>query len=84
MRSSSTFEDLAQAAFAGQHDTYLNIIGVDAIIARFAMRSSRSGATARCITAITRASCNIRPAWPWWCSGRSPAIGRALGSRSTR
>jgi pyruvate,water dikinase len=32
VRSSSTFEDLAQAAFAGQHDTYLNIRGVDAVI----------------------------------------------------
>ena len=27
VRSSSTFEDLAQAAFAGQHDTYLNVRG---------------------------------------------------------
>jgi pyruvate,water dikinase len=34
VRSSSTFEDLAQAAFAGQHDTYLNIRGGDAIVAR--------------------------------------------------
>ncbi len=34
MRSSSTFEDLAQAAFAGQHDTYLNIRGADAICER--------------------------------------------------
>lgn len=32
VRSSSTFEDLAEAAFAGQHDTYLNIRGDDAII----------------------------------------------------
>ena len=31
VRSSSTFEDLAQAAFAGQHDTYLNIRGADRI-----------------------------------------------------
>ncbi len=31
VRSSSTFEDLAQAAFAGQHDTYLNIRGLDAL-----------------------------------------------------
>ncbi len=31
VRSSSTFEDLAQAAFAGQHDTYLNIRGAAAI-----------------------------------------------------
>lgn len=34
VRSSSTFEDLAGAAFAGQHDTYLNISGVDAILDR--------------------------------------------------
>ena len=34
VRSSSTFEDLAQAAFAGQHDTYLNIRGVDRILER--------------------------------------------------
>jgi pyruvate,water dikinase len=27
VRSSSTFEDLAEAAFAGQHDTYLNVRG---------------------------------------------------------
>lgn len=34
VRSSSTFEDLAQAAFAGQHDTYLNIRGEEAILQR--------------------------------------------------
>src|SRR5262245_57994437 len=34
VRSSSTFEDLAQAAFAGQHDTYLNIRGVAHILDR--------------------------------------------------
>jgi pyruvate,water dikinase len=34
VRSSSTFEDLAQAAFAGQHDTYLNIRGVKEVCAR--------------------------------------------------
>jgi pyruvate,water dikinase len=34
VRSSSTFEDLAQAAFAGQHDTYLNVRGADAILDR--------------------------------------------------
>lgn len=32
VRSSSTLEDLAQAAFAGQHDTYLNVRGVDAVL----------------------------------------------------
>jgi pyruvate,water dikinase len=34
VRSSSTFEDLAQAAFAGQHDTYLNVRGPDAVCDR--------------------------------------------------
>lgn len=34
VRSSSTMEDLASAAFAGQHDTYLNVTGADAILGR--------------------------------------------------
>jgi pyruvate,water dikinase len=34
VRSSSTFEDLAQAAFAGQHDTYLNIRGARLVCER--------------------------------------------------
>ena len=34
VRSSSTMEDLASAAFAGQHDTYLNITGADAVVDR--------------------------------------------------
>jgi len=34
VRSSSTFEDLASAAFAGQHDTFLNIRGAEAILDR--------------------------------------------------
>lgn len=32
VRSSATAEDLPQASFAGQHDTYLNIKGQDAIL----------------------------------------------------
>jgi pyruvate,water dikinase len=32
VRSSATAEDLPHASFAGQHDTYLNIIGFDAIM----------------------------------------------------
>lgn len=32
VRSSATAEDLPNASFAGQQDTYLNIIGVDAIL----------------------------------------------------
>ena len=33
VRSSSTLEDMADAAFAGQHDTFLNCRGADAVIA---------------------------------------------------
>jgi rifampicin phosphotransferase len=33
VRSSATLEDLAGAAFAGQHDTYLNVAGIEAVIA---------------------------------------------------
>ena len=32
VRSSSTMEDLAEAAFAGQHDSFLNCQGADAVI----------------------------------------------------
>ena len=34
VRSSSTMEDLAGAAFAGQHETYLNCAGADSILDR--------------------------------------------------
>jgi rifampicin phosphotransferase len=34
VRSSSTFEDMAQAAFAGQHDTYLNVRSLATILTR--------------------------------------------------
>jgi len=32
VRSSATAEDLPFASFAGQQDTYLNIVGVDAVV----------------------------------------------------
>lgn len=34
VRSSSTFEDLAGAAFAGQHDTFLNVRGREQVLAK--------------------------------------------------
>jgi pyruvate,water dikinase len=34
VRSSATTEDLGGAAFAGQHDTYLNVIGLDDVLNR--------------------------------------------------
>jgi pyruvate,water dikinase len=37
VRSSATAEDLPGAAFAGQHDTYLNVVGEDAVRCTAAM-----------------------------------------------
>lgn len=34
VRSSATAEDLPEASFAGQHDTYLNVVGVDRVLDR--------------------------------------------------
>jgi pyruvate,water dikinase len=34
VRSSATAEDLPEASFAGQQETYLNVVGVDAVLAR--------------------------------------------------
>ncbi len=34
IRSSATVEDLPTASFAGQHDTFLNVVGADAVIDR--------------------------------------------------
>ncbi len=34
VRSSGTMEDTAEAAFAGQHDTFLNCVGADEILAK--------------------------------------------------
>ncbi|HEY3804910.1 MAG TPA: rifamycin-inactivating phosphotransferase [Kofleriaceae bacterium] len=33
VRSSATAEDLPTASFAGQHDTYLNVVGADSVLA---------------------------------------------------
>ncbi|SPF33623.1 hypothetical protein SBF1_1230002 [Candidatus Desulfosporosinus infrequens] len=42
VRSSATAEDLPTASFAGQQDTYLNIIGAESLIKRYPLRSWRS------------------------------------------
>ena len=34
VRSSATAEDLPDASFAGQQETYLNVVGIDAVLAR--------------------------------------------------
>ena len=54
VRSSATAEDLPDASFAGQQETYLNVVGIDQVLSRFIT-------TARSATASTRAL----PTWKW-------------------
>jgi pyruvate,water dikinase len=49
VRSSATAEDLPTASFAGQHDTYLNIVGAEAIL-QHVRRSWASLFTERAVT----------------------------------
>jgi pyruvate,water dikinase len=49
VRSSATAEDSPTASFAGQHDTYLNVVGPDAIL-RHVSRSWASLFTERAVT----------------------------------
>ena len=73
MRSSAVDEDGADASFAGQHETYLNVVGADAV----------AGAIARCWRRRRRARARVprqqRPGrapgarWPCWSSSSSAA-----------
>ena len=69
VRSSATAEDLPFASFAGQQDTYLNVVGADAVLA--AVRQCWASLwTDRAVT--YRAAQGIDPshggAWRWWSS----------------
>jgi pyruvate,water dikinase len=75
VRSSATAEDLPTSSFAGQHDTYLNIVGAPAILQSIS-RCWASLFTALSPTASGTASTTARLRWPWscsrWSSPRSP------------
>ena len=73
VRSSATAEDLEDASFAGQQETYLNVRGNDALVAAV-VRCWASLWTDRAIS--YRARQRFDPAgvgWPWWCSEMVPA-----------
>ncbi len=76
VRSSATAEDLPDASFAGQQETYLNVVGID-VGARAGARtcSRRCTTTGRSRTACTRASSTrtsrCRPACSAWCAATS-------------
>ncbi|MEZ4683524.1 MAG: PEP/pyruvate-binding domain-containing protein [Caldilineaceae bacterium] len=52
VRSSATVEDLPTASFAGQQDTYLNIVGKEAILTH----------VSKCWASLYRAGSNLPPA----------------------
>jgi rifampicin phosphotransferase len=59
VRSSATAEDLPTASFAGQHDTYLNVVGQDAIL-RNVSRCWASLFTERAVTYRLRSGLDHR------------------------
>ena len=71
VRSSATAEDLPGASFAGQQDTYLNVVGTDAVL----------DATRRCWASLwteravsyrtTQGIDHAEVAWRWSCSAWS-------------
>ena len=77
VRSSATAEDLEEASFAGQQDTYLNVRGADALLEAvrecWASLWTERAVAYRPVTASTRP----RSRWPWSCSGWSRPRRRA-------
>jgi rifampicin phosphotransferase len=67
VRSSATAEDLTTASFAGQQDTYLNIMGKEAI-PKHVSKCWASLYTERAVTyRIRTASITAKSTWLWWC-----------------
>ena len=79
VRSSATAEDMPDASFAGQQDTYLWIVGEDDVVdgsrpagpacstrarSPIAPRTGLGGSTCRCASACRRWSTRRRPASP--------------------
>ena len=85
VRSSATAEDIPSASFAGQHDSYMNIAGLDAVL-EHVRRCWASLFTERAVTyrAAQRRRPAQRPRWRWSCSGWSPRRPPASCSPPTR
>ena len=70
VRSSGTAEDGPAASYAGQHDSFLNVVGVQEVVAAVE-RCWASLDTERAIAYRARHGRSATPGWPWWCSGWS-------------
>ena len=60
VRSSATDEDSRAASFAGQHDSYLNVVGEEAVVDAVVRCWPRSTTPTRWSTVASRASPPIR------------------------
>ena len=84
VRSSAVDEDGAEASFAGQHETYLNVVGADAVGGRSRVLGVGAGAHARWSTAAGTACRWTARGWPCWSSSSSPPTSRRSSSAPTR
>ncbi len=83
VRSSATAEDLPTASFAGQQDTFLNVVGSAAILGTSADAGPPCSPSGPSPTACATASTTGRSAWPWSCSRWSSRRRPASCSRPT-
>ena len=85
VRSSATAEDLPHASFAGQQDTYLNVVGAEAVLRR---RPPLLGVAVdgprRRLSRHQRHRSRARCGSPWSSSGWSTPRSPACSSRPTR
>ena len=84
VRSSATAEDLPTASFAGQQDTYLNVVGREGSSTPCAAAGPRCGRTAPSPTAPTSGSTTPRCGSRWWSSGWSTRRSPGCCSPRTR
>jgi pyruvate,water dikinase len=81
VRSSATAEDLPTASFAGQQDTYLNVVGTPSVL-RHVSRCWASLFTERAVTYRRRNGiATALSTWPSSCSGWSSPRRPAFSSR---
>ena len=84
VRSSATAEDLPTASFAGQQDTYLNVVGDEAVLDAVRRCWASCGPTARSATGAAAGSTTATCASPSSCSAWSGRRSRASCSPPTR
>jgi pyruvate,water dikinase len=84
VRSSATAEDLPDASFAGQQETYLNIHGADQVVAASGAAGLPCGQAAPWPIGFAMASRRMMWPWPPWSSASSRRMWRACSSRPIR